>query len=49
MNEKNDFALVPKPSSAVEKSAPGTKRRLSGTVEDTLELVKKGRRKALPS
>lgn len=40
MNEKNDFALVPKPSSAVDKPAPGTKRILSGMVKDTLLLAK---------
>lgn len=39
MNEKNDFALVRKPSSAVEKAAPGAKRILSGMVADTIILV----------
>lgn len=37
----NGFALVRKPSSAVEKAAPGAKRILSGMVADTLALVKK--------
>ena len=41
MNEKNDYALVPRPPSAVVKSAPGVKRILSGMVSDTLLLVKK--------
>jgi|GEM_PF-6651388 len=36
MNEKNNFALVRKPSSAVEKAAPGAKRILSSMVADTL-------------
>jgi len=40
MNEKRDFALVRRPSSAVEKTAPGTKRILSGMVGDTLALTK---------
>jgi tetratricopeptide (TPR) repeat protein len=41
MNEKNDFALVPRPSSAVEKAAPGAKRILSGMVADALALRNK--------
>jgi Leucine-rich repeat (LRR) protein len=41
MNDKNDFALVRKPSSAVEKAEPGTKRVLSGMVADTLALAAK--------
>jgi tetratricopeptide (TPR) repeat protein len=41
MNEKNNFALVPRPSSAVEKAAPGAKRILSGMVAETLALTKK--------
>lgn len=41
VSEKNNFALVPKPSSAVEKTKPGTERILSGMVADTLALVKK--------
>ena len=40
MNEKNNFALVPKPPSAVEKVEPGAKRVLSGMVADTLALAK---------
>jgi TPR repeat protein len=39
----NDFPLVRRPSSAVEKAAPGAKRILSGMVGDTLALVKKTR------
>ena len=38
---KNDFALVRKPSSAVEKVAPRAKRILSGMVADTFALTKK--------
>ena len=40
MNVKNNGALVQKPSSAVEKAAPGAKRVLSGMVKDTLALAK---------
>jgi hypothetical protein len=40
MNEKNDFELVRRPSSAVEKTAPGAKRILSGMVADALALRK---------
>jgi len=40
MKEKNDFALVPRPPSAVEKSEPGAKRILSGMVADALALRK---------
>jgi Leucine-rich repeat (LRR) protein len=40
MNKKNDFALVRKPASAVEKVAPGAKRILSGMVTDTLALTR---------
>src|SRR5450759_3297303 len=40
MSEKNDFALVPRPSSAIEKVAPGAKHILSGMVADTLALRK---------
>lgn len=40
MNNKDDFALVRKSSSAVEKAAPGAKRILSGMVGDTLALTK---------
>jgi DNA-binding NtrC family response regulator len=38
VNEKNGFALVRKPSSAIEKAAPGAKQILSGMVADTLSL-----------
>jgi mannitol/fructose-specific phosphotransferase system IIA component (Ntr-type) len=38
--DKNNFALVSKPLSAVEKAAPGTKRVLAGMVNDTLALRK---------
>ena len=41
MNEKNDFALVPRPPSAVEKAEPGAKRVLAGMVGDTLALANK--------
>jgi FixJ family two-component response regulator len=37
----NDLSLVRRPSSAVEKAAPGAKRILSGMVADTLALVRK--------
>jgi hypothetical protein len=40
MNKKDDFALVRKPSSAVEKAAPGAKRILTGMIADTLALAK---------
>ena len=43
-NQKNDFALVPKPPRAIEIAKPGTKRILSGMVADTLALVKKVQR-----
>jgi TPR repeat protein len=43
MSEKNDFALVRKPTSAVEKAAPGTKRILSHMVADTFSLAKKAK------
>ena len=39
MNKNNDFALVRKPSSAVEKAAPGAKRILSSMVADALTLA----------
>ena len=39
-DEKNGFALVRKPSNAVEKAAPGAKRILSGMVADALALRK---------
>ena len=41
MKEKNDFALVRRPSSAVERVEPGAKRILAGLVADTLALAKK--------
>lgn len=40
MNETNNFALVPKPTTAVEKSAPGAKPILSGMVAEVLGLAK---------
>lgn len=40
MNEKDNFALVPRPPGALEKTAPGAKRILSGMVADTLTLAK---------
>ena len=42
--ERDNFALVPKPPSAIEKAEPGAKRVLSGMVADTLALVKKAAR-----
>jgi DNA-binding NtrC family response regulator len=42
MIEKNDFALVPRPTSSLEKAEPGAKRILSNMVADTLSLAKKG-------
>jgi len=39
MDNKNDFALVRKPSSAVEKAAPGAKSILSGMVTDILAVA----------
>ena len=39
MNEKKENALVPRPPSAVEKTASGPKRILSGIVSDTLALA----------
>lgn len=44
MKEKDNFALVPRPPSAVEKTAPGAKRILSGMVADTLALTKRASR-----
>jgi CheY-like chemotaxis protein len=40
-NETKNFALVPRPPSALEKMEPGAKRILSGMVADTLALVRK--------
>jgi DNA-binding response OmpR family regulator len=45
MNENGHFALVPRPSSAIEKAEPGAKRILSGMVADTLALAKNGKSK----
>lgn len=39
MNEKDNFALVPRPPSAVEKAEPGAKLILSGMVADTLAIA----------
>jgi TPR repeat protein len=39
MNNRDDFALVRKPSSAVEKAAPGAKCILSDMVADTLAVA----------
>jgi DNA-binding NtrC family response regulator len=41
MDGKNNGALVRKPSSAIEKAAPGAKRILSGMVADALVLTKR--------
>ena len=41
MNDKNEFALVPKPPGAVENVAPGTKRILASMVADMSGLAKK--------
>ena len=41
MDDKNIFALVPRPPSAIEKSQPGAKRILSGMVADTLAMAKR--------
>ncbi len=41
MNKKNGHELVRRPSSAVEKAAPGAKRILSGIVADALALANK--------
>jgi formylglycine-generating enzyme required for sulfatase activity len=39
MNEKNDFALVPRTPTAVEKAEPGAKRILAVMVADVLALA----------
>lgn len=39
-DKPNGFALVRKPSSAIEKAAPGARRIVSGMVADTLALTK---------
>lgn len=41
VNDQNNFALVPRPSSSVEKAKPAAKRILSGMVADTLDLARK--------
>ena len=41
MDEKNNFALVPRPPGALETVKPGAKRVLSSMVADTLALVPK--------
>src|SRR5271170_3740783 len=41
--QPENFALVRKRSSAIEKAAPGAKRILSGMVVDALALVRKAR------
>ena len=41
MNENGKFALVKRPSSAIEKAAPGAKRILSGMIADAHALAKK--------
>jgi hypothetical protein len=41
MNEKDNFALVPKPPGLLEKADRGAKRILSDMVADTLALVRK--------
>ena len=38
MNEKDNFALVPTSSAALEKAERGAKHILSGMIEDTLAL-----------
>ena len=40
MNEKKDFALVPRPPSALEKRNRARRRILSGMVADTLALAR---------
>jgi nitrogen PTS system EIIA component len=42
MNESDNFALVPKTPTVLEKAEPGTKRVLSGMVADALILAKSG-------
>ena len=41
MNEQNNSALVPRPSSAIERVQPGPKRILSGMLADALKLARK--------
>lgn len=40
MSKKSDFALVPRPLSALEKAEPGARRILCGMVADTLALAR---------
>src|SRR6266581_8761111 len=40
MNEKDNFALVPTSSAAIEKAEPGVRRILTGMVADALEFAK---------
>jgi hypothetical protein len=42
-NEENDFSLVPKSPSAIERTESGTKHVLSGMVAETLALARKTR------
>ncbi|MEJ1973539.1 MAG: response regulator [Lacunisphaera sp.] len=42
MNEQNDFTLVPRSQTAIEKAEPGAKRVLAGMVADALALAKPG-------
>lgn len=48
MNDKDDFALVPRPPSAVEKTKPGAKRILSAMITDTLAVAKKDQIETTP-
>ena len=41
MNETDNFALVPRPPTTLEKTAPGAKRILSEIMADALALTKK--------
>ena len=41
MNEKEEFALVPRSPGLEKRKEPGVKRILSGMVADTLALAKK--------
>ena len=40
MDDKNNFALVPRPSSAIEKAQPSAKRILANMVKETLALAR---------
>ncbi|HZF01373.1 MAG TPA: hypothetical protein VE344_05695 [Methylomirabilota bacterium] len=44
MNDKNDLALVRKPSSAIEKTAPRARHIVSGMVADALALATKSQK-----